>query len=224
MVRDVTIITVHYNTPVLLASLLASVRRWYPDVPITVIDGSDQAPYRWAAIVLGRRYGASVDTIGSNIHHGPGLDRGIRAAKTPLVLVMDSDVRFTRAGVIERAVEALRPDDFGVGGIQWVDDTGWDVPAGQGTPYLHPRLALIRRAAYLEGPPAIKHGAPFLPVMEHLSTSQAWAIRQLDGLNDYFVEHRYGTVERTGSGQLEGDGMGRPMKRIRRAARRLLRK
>lgn len=211
---EVAVVTVHYNTPVLLWRLLRSVRRFYPRLPVTVIDGSDRRLDRLCSRVIGQSFGADVDVIGHNIHHGPGLDRGIRRSSAEFVVVVDTDVELIRPGFIEAALNCM--GDFGVGGVQWVDGDGKDVNEGEGTPYLHPRLAMIRRDAYLAGPTAIRHGAPFLPVMQHL---QGRGLSELPEMDRFFVEDAKGTVRRTGGYHLAGEPTPSRLYRLSRSAR-----
>ena len=46
MINNIEILTVNYNTPDLINSLIKSVRDVEGDYPIRVIDGSDSEPYK----------------------------------------------------------------------------------------------------------------------------------------------------------------------------------
>lgn len=199
-VPEVIAVTVTYNTPLLVRRAVRSVRQMHPDVPILVVDGSDRRWTRIATKLMVR--GCDLHQLGFNIHHGPGIDYGIRQAKSDLVLVLDSDVELT-APVIELLKAALPDDGYGAGLLQQVDHQGVNVE--HGTPYLHPSLMLVRRAAYLAGPPAIRHGAPMIQSMVALHGE---GVVDVPDVRPRFVHDGMGTVGRTGGYHL-GEELGR---------------
>jgi len=89
MNNSVEIITVNYCTPELIKKLVRSVRKYEGDYPIRVIDGSDKEPY---ISQMRDIMDIDLEQFGYNIHHGRGLDYGIKTSKYEWCLLVDSDV------------------------------------------------------------------------------------------------------------------------------------
>jgi len=74
-----------------------SIRKFHPDMPIIIIDGSDKddpcANYvRSLASPL-----TTVYSLGYNIGHGKGMCMGIDKARTPYALIFDSDIEMLKS-------------------------------------------------------------------------------------------------------------------------------
>ncbi|MBV8604530.1 MAG: glycosyltransferase [Pelomonas sp.] len=214
-VADIPLLTVSYNTPQLLHDLLESVRRFYANT-IHVVDGSDAEHAEAIRAVAARFAGVELHAKGYNIHHGPGMSWGLRElALGPRVLVVDSDVVFLRAGLIEALDAALPAEAYGVGAVQAVNRGGFNVPAGAGAiPYLHPAMMLCNREVLLRWPMPVKHGAPMIEAMVALhDAGRSDLLVHLDWvLNDFsrettekvYFDHLWqGTVKRTGGYHLD---------------------
>lgn len=162
---NVTVIIVSYNQPQLLADCVNSIRRFYPTLPMVVVDGSPpQSPCHTYAAGL-RNQHTLVIQPGYNIGHGRGMVKGIGSCQTRFILLVDSDVVITCSGVIEQMVARLEasPKAYGIGPVVTVDRRG--LMASTGVPYLHPHFAMIRRVAYQRHAPIIHHGAPLIRAM-----------------------------------------------------------
>ncbi len=220
---DPVALTINYNTPALLSRLLRSLRA-HAAVPVLVVDGSDRATWRLAARFTARRYGAAIHQPGYNIHHGPGMDFGIRYLAADWVLVVDSDVELVRDGVVPLLTTHAAADVYAVGTVQPVDDGGIDDPDGP-IAYLHPRLMLLNRAAYLANPPATRHGAPMIEPMRRLAETGEWRVVDVPGLDAYYLHEVQGTVMRTGGFHLgHHDSIRTRIRRRIRAVRRIARR
>ena len=95
----------------------------------------------------------------------------------------------------------LKPESYGIGDIQIVDDNGFNVKIG--TKYLHPACALINRRVVLRYPPPIKHGAPMIDAMKevpgNLLQHESWVTNDFRNKSKIFISHDWaGTVKRTG--------------------------
>jgi hypothetical protein len=200
---EVAAVTVHYNTPDLLERMLASVRERYSDVEITVIDGSDHPSSRKEVKRQTRRFGARLKSLGYNIHHGPGLDLGIRRARLPRVLLLDTDLVLVDLHPIERLLQHLPRNGYGAGQVSTVDRDGvWapDAPIH----YLHPRFMLVNRDVYLRYPAAIKHGAPMIQPMIFLhEAGLEHLLHYPPGVELWYVHDEQSTVGRTGGYHLD---------------------
>jgi len=168
----ITGITVCQNTKDFMERSYNSIRKFHPDMPIIIIDGSDPgdpcATYvRGLASII-----TTVISLGYNIGHGRGLCMGIDKAKTPYALIFDSDIEMLKSPV-EAMLAMMEEDTFGVG---YIEKTGFDgyvygVHAnhvGEGwMPYLHPYFQLINVDNYKKYHRYVHHGAPcFLTMLD----------------------------------------------------------
>jgi len=102
MNNSVEIITVNYCTPELIKRLVDSVRKFEGNIHIRVIDGSDKEPYMSQ---MRKIKGIELNQLGYNIHHGRGMDYGMKTSKYDWCLIMDSDVTIKRP-IIKKILEA----------------------------------------------------------------------------------------------------------------------
>jgi len=212
-VDRVTAVIVNYGTPDLTRAAAWSLRSHYPALPVLLVDNAspDDSRVRLEALVeeLGA---ASLLTPGANLHHGPGLDVAIRQATTDWVLTVDSDCVLYRGGVLERMLDTARAQDaYMVGRLHRVDDDGFD---GGPHPYVHPKFALVDRAAYATLPPFEKHGAPCL-ANERAAAQRGLALADFP-VSDWVLHLGEGTVRRYGYGL----GIRSRLSRLKRLLRR----
>jgi hypothetical protein len=216
---DTTAAIVNYGTPDLTRAAVWSLRSFYPDLPIVVVDNAspDDSKTRLAALAK-EAGGVTLLTPATNLHHGPGLDLALRHIATPWVLTFDSDCVAYRAGFLEgmHALAETEGSAYMVGQLHHVDESGFDVPAGRGAfPYVHPKCALVRREGYLALPPFARHGAPGL---ENERAAAEQGLKLMDyPVRDYVLHLGEGTVRRYGYGL----GASSRLARVKRALRRL---
>ncbi|MES2741365.1 MAG: methyltransferase domain-containing protein [Pseudomonadota bacterium] len=207
LIEQISIVTVSYNAPDLIDTLLASLRRFYNN-RIYVIDGSRPE----LATDIGRIAATYPDVdfipFGYNIHHGPGMAWAINnLTLSGQVLFIDSDVEILKPGFLESLAGQLAAPMYGVGNVLQVNEQGQPVAEG-GIPYLHPACMLCNIEVVRRWPLPIKHGAPMITPMLALHESGASAlIGNIDWVsNDFgknpdriFIKHDWqGTVIRTG--------------------------
>jgi len=162
----ITGITVCQNTKDLIERAYNSVRKFHPDMPIIIIDGSNPGD-QCAGFVRGLASGVTtVVSLGYNIGHGRGMCMGIDQAKTPYALIFDSDIEMLKSPV-QAMFEMMEEDTFGVGYIEEktaFDGFEWGWPGhntpGEWMPYLHPMFQLIDIRNYRKFHPYVHHGAP----------------------------------------------------------------
>ncbi|HEY1610349.1 MAG TPA: glycosyltransferase family A protein, partial [Paraburkholderia sp.] len=149
MINNIPIVTVSYNTPDLVGNLVRSIRAFYPDNPVHIVDGSDVAQLSALRDELQGIPGVELHAHGFNIHHGPGMAWAVQ--NLPLgerCLFLDSDVTLLKPGMLEDLLTHLRPGMYGVGDVRPVRPMpdGRDVLEGHDpTPsvsYLHPACML----------------------------------------------------------------------------------
>jgi cellulose synthase/poly-beta-1,6-N-acetylglucosamine synthase-like glycosyltransferase len=203
----VTALTINYNTPELLESLLTSFRRFY-NIPYLVVDGSDPCNYKRIE-GFKERFNVEIHHFHYNIHHGGGMAYGFQIIKSDKILLLDSDVRILKTGFLEDLLSKFRPDSYGIGDVSIVNRDGINV--ADGIKYLHPSCALINREIALKYPLPIKHGAPMIRAMEAINgldilQHEAWLAEDLvhsfykeSELNRNYIVHEWrGTVNKTG--------------------------
>jgi SAM-dependent methyltransferase len=206
--NQIPVVTVSYNSPDLIEALLSTFRQFYAN-KVYVIDGSRPEIAAQIGPVTQRFENVEFIPFGYNIHHGPGMAWAIE--NLPLadqVLFLDSDVEIKRPGFLETMQEALKPGMWGVGGIQQVNQHGYDEPETGAVAYLHPACMLVNMDVVRQWPLPIKHGAPLITTMLALHRAgRRDLIGHLDWIKDdfhspeaiHYIKHPWqGTVKRTG--------------------------
>jgi len=149
---------------------IESLLRFYPDLPILIIDGGSKDDslrhLRWLShchpnIRIWEREGRN--------GHGTMLNEGIRGfINTEYILLLDNDIIVRRGGWIEELVEALAESDntYAIGTLMEVTDKndGCGKPDGEGDilRYTHPSCSMVKRSMYLTMAPFVEHGAPLV--------------------------------------------------------------
>lgn len=198
---SVTAVIINFQTPDLTQRAVASLRRWYPGLPLLLIDNgsSDDSPS-----VLRTLAGESSGLItllcnARNLHHGPAMDQAMRHLVTDEVFFLDSDCTVLRGGILERLRDSLHADDrtYAAGKRISMNSRGFDVaPGPRAHPYIRPICMLIRRQQYLSLPPFTRHGAPCL---ENMRAATAAGLHLAHVPVDDYVHHEgRGTVGRFG--------------------------
>jgi len=171
MLKDVTGITVCCNTRVLMERAYTSVRKFYPDMPIIIIDCSDPGNSTAPYVKSLASDKTEVISLGHNICHGPGMCMGIDKAKTKYALLFDTDIELLEP-CVGNMLAMMEEDTFGVGYVIPTAFSGFGTwaPApppkeGGWMPYLHPYFHLIDISNYRKFPPYINSGAPCTPTM-----------------------------------------------------------
>lgn len=224
MISEIKVLSVNYNTPDLIYNMVKSFRQFYQN-EILIIDGSEQKLYEEAKNLLSQFEGVEIHHFSFNLHHGKSMHYGIDVLDCDKILVLDSDITILKGGFLELLEAKLKPESYGVGDIQRVDDRGFNIGprkgaiglkeseiTGIGYAYLHPAFMLVNREIALQWPMPIKHGAPMIETMKAISKAGKESILQHEEFvyNDFrekekmFFDHPWcGTVNRTGGYNLE---------------------
>ncbi len=196
-------LTVNYNTPDLLDRMLDGFRGFY-DIPMLLIDGSDEKHYPQIQDVVERYDNIEVHHFDYNIHHGGGMAYGFSQITDDRIIVIDTDIVFYNAGAIERMNDELKDESYGIGDVQTINNKGFN--ARVGIPYLHPAFMLVNKSVYIQYPPPIVHGAPMIKAMIAIQESKKDILQRADYITHDFrhpkkiyISHDWqGTVKRTG--------------------------
>jgi len=161
---QITGITVCCNTKDLIQRSYESIRKFHPDMPIIIVDGSNTNNPCAKYVMSLKSDITTVIQTRYNIGHGRGMCLGIDHARTPYALIFDSDIELLKSPVNDMMAE-MEPDTFGIGYIEHTDFDGYGIGArvghiGEDMPYLHPYFQLICIASYRKYHPYVHHGAP----------------------------------------------------------------
>ncbi|KKN42139.1 hypothetical protein LCGC14_0716430 [marine sediment metagenome] len=181
-------ITVVYNTKGLIDRVIKSVRKFYPELPLIIVNGSTPG-HKCDIYLKSNPYdNCTIYHIGSNIGHGRGLNYGFSKCKTKQALLFDSDIEMKKGGIIEKMQANLKDSSYGIGEICYTDKNGRNVTIG--IPYLHPYFMLINKIQYLKYKKFIKHGAPCIKTMLDLYEQSKSSMLIEFPVKD-FIKHDY---------------------------------
>jgi len=191
MITDVEIISVNYNTPELIYRQYYSIRKYISsDIKIRIIDGSDKNIHKFKDLIEQDK-NFSVDFFGMNIHHGKGMDYGIKSSKYKYLLILDSDVYIIKNDLLTTMLNEYSDGVYGVGNVSQINLDGINVDSG--IDYLHPRCMLIKKQTYLKYKPFKNHGAPCIDTMFQLNQKRI-PLKHISTLNEYIFTEGRGTV------------------------------
>jgi hypothetical protein len=165
---SVTAVVINFQTLDLTGRAVSSFRRFYPAIPLLLIDNgsADQNADR-----LSRLDPTGLTTLvlnPENIHHGPAMDQAIRSMATTFVFFLDSDCEVKAGGFLERMIADLSGDEsaYAAGKRIFMNARGFDTAeSADAHPYIRPICMTLKRDLYLQLPPFQKHGAPCLTNM-----------------------------------------------------------
>lgn len=201
--KQVTVVTVHYQTPDLLRTTVDSFRAVYPDVPYLVFDNGSSSASTQTLTELGeggRRNGrepVKVHIEARNLFHGPALDKAIREmVTTPYCFFLDSDTETRRLGFLEDVMEQLEQDSkyYAAGRVIRVNHRGFKDP--DGFPILLTPYLILKTEHYRRFPPFVHHGQPGL---RHFYEAQRDGFQLIDFPMHEYIDHLWrGTASKFG--------------------------
>lgn len=166
--NNVEILSVHYKTPDLIYNQYKTIRQFYPEIKYRIIDGSDDNK-KYFIDLEKKDSNFSVQRLGFNIHHGPGMDFGLKTSDKDFLLIIDSDVSLKKP-LLNEMFDLF--NGYSVGKLITINSDGyelWQKPNESKInfiyKYTHPYCMLINKKRYLDFKPFIKHGAPCLQSM-----------------------------------------------------------
>lgn len=171
--KDVTILICQRKTKDLIQLCVESVLRFYPDIPILIVDGEsndDSTLYcRWKELTNPNiRLWERKNTTGKHSSHGDTMHEAItKYIDTKYVLIMDSDTIADRHGWVEGMLEQMAQNDkiFATGTLMLVAKGNEAVGAPKDDEdilrYSHPSCSLMRADLYkIIEAPFCNHGSP----------------------------------------------------------------
>ncbi len=200
---SVTAVVINFQTPDLTRRAVASLRRWYPDLPLLLIDNgsADDSPSQLQALAGESAAATTLLRNSRNLHHGPAMDQALHYLSTDEVFFLDSDCVIVKGGILERLLEALHSDErtYAAGKRIFMNSRGFDVsPGPRSHPYVRPICMVLRRRTYLALPPFRRHGAPCL---HNMRAAVATGLHLAHVPVEEYVQHEgRGTAGRYGYG------------------------
>jgi glycosyltransferase involved in cell wall biosynthesis len=197
----VTVVIINFRTPDLTERAVRSLRRFYPDIVLLLIDNDSHdgnIHLLRNLLALSPEQTRLIENP-SNRHHGPAMNQGLRLAKTPYVLFLDSDCEVLKGGFVESMLKMLIENDrcYAVGKRIFMNDRGFDVIDGPDAhPYIRPICMLVKRESYLSLPPFVRHGAPCLANMR-AAAAQGLTLSNFP-VEEYVHHEGRGTASRHG--------------------------
>jgi len=200
--EKISIVVVNYNTIDCTKKLIDCILELYPNITIHIVEGSDKSH----RIEEQNKYYKNlpkyinIHRIPYNIHHGPGIDFGIKKSTTPYVLVLDSDTYFIKPGLIELLLSNIENKPlYGSGWTCSINKDGFDYYGDDSITYLHPFCMLINKSLYENYPKPIKHGAPMIEFSLFINENKLLdKIVHEPTLWDYIVHTGAETVKESG--------------------------
>lgn len=118
--RDVSVLVKTFQRPEAIGRCVASIRRFYPRIPILVVDDSAE-PLEPLPEGITSYWHEPFRTLGTSA----GRNFGLRRVETPYVVNCDDDMVFGRRTDLRRMLETLERTRFDVVSCMWMDHDPW---------------------------------------------------------------------------------------------------
>lgn len=196
--RNITVLVCQRNTKDLIKLCLESLFRFYPDIPVLVVDdNSTDESLAYLKLKVEQYNNLSVFCRKSNYHsHGVMLHEAtVEHITTKYVLMMDSDVIIERGGFIEDMLLKMEDSDvFAVGTNMIVSNAGDACAPPKNAEdelrYAHPSFSIFNRELYIKlNTPYTDHGAPCVYTMKAVQKNN---LKIVSYPVDKFVSHLSG--------------------------------
>jgi glycosyltransferase involved in cell wall biosynthesis len=171
--RDkITAVTTVYKTLELIKDAHGSFRKFYPDLHLIIVDnsGGDECTKFLEKLVMRDRHLTLLKNK-ENEGHGDGMHQGIACCSTDYIFVFDSDVVFTKEGLLEDMLKKIDWNVYGVGWILNLDTGGRNIPMdfdGEIVRYLYPAFMLLNRSQYYKYHKFTRFGLPPFKAMKEI--------------------------------------------------------
>jgi len=193
-------IVVNFQTPDLLVVAVESFRRFYPKIPLIVVDNGSRDRSRHVVMELEEQWPRVTLPLllEENVHHGPALHRALQMASQDHIYIFDSDTIAMRGGFLEEMATILEEDPvaYAVGLADSSNKRGFLTPGG--VPFTRTAYMMIRRSMYLDLPPFVHHGQPTLANFTG-AAGRGYAVRSFP-IETYVKHLGRGTASRFGYG------------------------
>lgn len=165
LLSSASVVIVNYDTLKFTRICVESLFLFYPGIELVLVDnGSTDGSRDYIRLLAEQEPNVSCILNEENWTHGPALHQGIVAAKTSLILVLDSDTYLVKGGFLELMAEQFRKDPrlFALGLLSHNDMSGTR-PGPY--PCVHPSSMMIQKSLYVKGRPFQRSGQPAAAAM-----------------------------------------------------------
>jgi GT2 family glycosyltransferase len=124
--RDLTAVVKTFQRPEALRRLVGSIRRFYPDVPVVVVDDSAE-PFEPPPEGVTRYCHLAFNSLGVSA----GRNYGVRQVETPYTLICDDDMVLGAKTDVAKMLRTVQTTRFDVVSCRWLDHEPWrSIPRG----------------------------------------------------------------------------------------------
>jgi GT2 family glycosyltransferase len=179
--------TVQYDTPDLVLRAYESIRAFYPEIIITIIDGSSNAP------IKEDKY-TRVYKMDYNIGHGPGMHLALINSDTKYLLLFDSDTELKKP-CIDDMLSCFKDSEFAVGEIQIVDKSAYGIEFSEDMytiPLVHPFFHIVNVEEYFNYLPYSQSGGPVGLTTLDIYSRRLSDVKLIDFPVRKYVNHLWG--------------------------------
>lgn len=184
-------VVVTYNTFLLFKEMYESLRRWLPELPLVVVDGSDRNNACWRYV---RQLNGGLNMcyqLERNIGHGQGMHYGIEHTQADTYLLMDSDIVLT-GNPLAQMDALLEEGVYGVGEIYHIGMDGLHRNPVCNLPYLRPYFMLLSGRQYHQHHRFIHHGSPCVKAMRQIYAEGRSSTALVPFPVTQYVQHGWG--------------------------------
>lgn len=198
---DITTVIINYQTPDYLEKAVISFKKFYPNLPLLIIDnGSKDESINVINELENEFDNTRSQRLDKNIFHGPAMDLAARElVDSKYIFFLDSDTETLKGGFIENMLNLFMKENtlYGVGELNFVNKRGFnggkkDIKILQ-TPFMN-----LDREKYLGLKPFIHHGQPTLFNFQE-AKEKGFTLEQFP-ISDFIYHKWRGTAERYGYG------------------------
>lgn len=203
-------VIINYKTLDLTSALLTSLAKFYPNLPLLVIDnGSKDESTAYLRSI--EQDNIKVIFNDYNYGHGLALHQAMENCKARYLLTLDSDCKVLKAGFVEKMLQAFKDDHnlYAIGELVTVDATGHNFIGHNALPYVHPSTAMFDVRKYFTLRPFYHHGAPCLQNMVS-AKEKGYGLLGYPDIREFVYHQDGGTGGRYGGWQPDVKPITRP--------------
>ena len=190
--NEITGIIVSYNTKQLLKNCIESIRKFYPELKLIIIDGSENTNdcYSYSKSIADKY--TKVFNVEYNIGHGKGMKMAIDMCDTKYFVLIDSDTIITKNRIFEVLLKWTQTyNAYGAGKVISTNKQGGNFDGAGCIEYLHPYFCLISTEKYKQYKPIIHHGAPMIDCMIDIIAKEI--LINVPEIYEYVIHYGRGT-------------------------------
>jgi GT2 family glycosyltransferase len=196
---DLCVVCINFQTPDLLEVAVESFRKFYPAMPLLLVDNGSKDTSTEKIHQLEKKYSGFTRSllIEKNVFHGPAMHRAIDTVSNEHVFFLDSDTETRQGGFLEKMIAEFTPQKvYAVGRIDTVNRRGFH--SDEGTPIVLSPFMMLRRKLYHEFP-AFEHRG--MPTLRNFAAAQrqGYVLKSFP-VEKYIAHFGRGTASRYGYG------------------------